>query len=367
MDNLSFENLSQLLNDLGIMTHPMSNEQKVCIEYPNINIENKLLDNENDILNQDENENDFSPEKSQNKSSHNDEYTLNLSKNKTYTINPIKLYNEFNKNIPYKIEEFKNSLKIFTSIFNCFNEDLFKWNLEDFNLYNDENKVEMLIINQENFTSIKSDDSIKELYKKHFSIHSYNEEGEMMELVPNTNSDEINEINNHHISKDDFEDDFDSSIKVTNIIDNNNKLTINENSNNTDNQNLYCYEKDRIFRNIYLLMNYFNLMNSFSIDEFSLDNILKNITLLNSHIINDYKILLLICFNIYIQINIYLNKVSVNNFLKINNNNNDNKSMNNYFPNIFYIDYQNKEIAKEDNELVKEEIILLNIIYVKIK
>ena len=43
VDNLSFENLSSFLNDLGIMTHPMSKEQKVCIEYPNIHLENKLF------------------------------------------------------------------------------------------------------------------------------------------------------------------------------------------------------------------------------------------------------------------------------------------------------------------------------------
>ena len=37
-NNLSFENLSSLLNDLSIITHPLSNKQKVCIEYPNIEI-----------------------------------------------------------------------------------------------------------------------------------------------------------------------------------------------------------------------------------------------------------------------------------------------------------------------------------------
>ena len=372
IDNLSFDNLSQLLNDLGIMTHPMSNEQKVCIEYPNINIENKLLNifetkKDNDNLSQDENE--LPSNKDQNKQSH-DEYTLNLTKNKTYTINPTKLYDEFNKDIPYSIEEFKNSLKIFTSIFNCFNEDLFKWNLEDFNLFNDDNKIQLLNINQESIINTKSKELINDLYQKHFSVNFDYDEMDVIDVYTNINSNEINP----KPSKDDFEDDFEASIRVPDNSEFKFDLNKNQNSNNINiNNNLYSYEKDKIFRNIYLLMNFFNLMNTFHLADFNLDNILKNITLLNSHIINNYKILLLITFNIFIQINLFLNKVTVNNFLKINTNssnntnknsqnNNDNKNYNSYFPNIFFLDYQNRKKAKEENELIKEQIILLNII-----
>ena len=133
-DNLSFENLSTLLNNLSIITHPMTNEQKVCIEYPNINIENKNID----ILSEEINNN--------NKTS-NDEYILNLSKSKKYEINPKKLYDEFDNKIPYSLEEFKNSLKIFISIFNSFNEDIFKWNLSDFNLFNNQNLIQCIKFN----------------------------------------------------------------------------------------------------------------------------------------------------------------------------------------------------------------------------
>ena len=72
---LSFEDLSSLLNDLSIMTHPMSKEQKVCIEYPNINIEN----NNSNIFHEEINNNDKSLD---------EEFILNISKDKKYTINP---------------------------------------------------------------------------------------------------------------------------------------------------------------------------------------------------------------------------------------------------------------------------------------
>ena len=195
IENLSFENLSLLFNDLGIMTHPMSNEQKVCIEYPNINLENKLMNvfesskKDNDTINFDENE--ISINKQKVKSDIN-EYTLNISKNNTYTINAKKLYNEF-KNIPYSIEEFRNSLKIFISIFNCFNEDLFKWNLEDFNLFNQDNKIQLLNFNKDKSNNINIEKDIEDLYKKHFSIKFDSDNAEIIDEIEKKNSNEINE------------------------------------------------------------------------------------------------------------------------------------------------------------------------------
>ena len=91
-------------------------------------------------------------------------------------------------------------------------------------------------------------------------------------------------------------------------------------------------------------MNIFNLMNTFYLNKFNLDNILKNINILNYHIINDYKCLLLILFYISIQINLFINKSQINNFLKIDNKlnknntntiNNENKYINNYITNFF--------------------------------
>jgi len=49
--NLNFDNLSQLLCDTGIVPHPLTNEQKVCIEYPNISSESKninIISNKNE-------------------------------------------------------------------------------------------------------------------------------------------------------------------------------------------------------------------------------------------------------------------------------------------------------------------------------
>ena len=116
-------------------------------------------------------------------------------------------------------------------------------------------------------------------------------------------------------------------------------------------------------------MNLFNLINKFKISEYNIDNIFKNIDKFNSYIINDYKILLLIFFHIAIQINLYIKKAKVDNFLNIkqnetpeNKNNSKEKIANNFYPNIFFYDYQDKEISKDENDLKTEKIILLNII-----
>ena len=337
-DKLSFENLSPFLNDLSIMTHPMSKEQKVCIEYSNINIENN-------------NTNIFGENYNNNVQSLNEEFIINISKNKKYTINPQKLFDEFNKNILYTFEEFKNSLKIFVSIFNNFNEDIFKWNLSDFNLFNDKNILQIFEINSNNNKNKSYSESfMDELYKKHFSVKY---DSEMTEVIEINLNDKENKLNN----LDDFDnDDF-------------GKMSIKKENKNLENSEVYCYEKDNIFRNIFFLMNLFNLMNKFNLNEYNLDNILKNFSEFNSYIINDFKIILLIFFNLFIQINLYIKKSSVDNFLGIkdseiidNKKNIKEKKLNNYFPNIFFIDYQEGEITKDENELKKEKIILFNIV-----
>ena len=350
-NNLSLENLSSLLNDLRIMTHSFTNEQKVCIESPNINIENNI----SNLLETKSNDNNEGEQTLSNKNLNN-EYTLIISKNKSYTIDPIKIYNEFNK-ISYSMEEFKNSLKIFISIYNCFNDDLFHWNLEDFNLFNQDNKIQILKFNKENIDNINLEECISQLYQKHLSVINC-EESEVYEIIANHNSNDLNSKK----SNDDQHDDFETSINFINKTESNDILMNKENN---------TYETDNIFRNIFFIMNIFNLMNTFYLNEFNLENILKNIDLFNYHIINDYKFLLLIFFYISIQINLFINKFQINNFLKIDNktnknnlNNNDNKYINNYIPNLFFIDYQYKE-EKEENELIKEIIIILNI-YLKL-
>ena len=334
-NNLSFENLSSLLNDLSIITHPLSNKQKVCIEYPNIKIENKNI-------------NIFSEEAINDDKFLNEEFSINISKNKKYFINPKNLFDEFNKNIPYSFEEFENSLKIFISIFNCFNEDIFKWNLSDFNLFNDKNVVQFIKINKENKNKINSVDFMNKLYQKHFSVKYDSEKTEIIELPINNNKDKNN--------IDDFEKGFSEKDSLDNI------------KTNKTNNNLFCYEKDNIFRNIFFLMSLFNLMNKFIIKEYNLDNILKNISKFNTYIINDYKILLLIYFHLSVQINLYIKRVKVETFLDIKSkesnskNNLKEKIVNNFYPNIFFLDYQGKEKANDESELKKEKIILFNII-----
>ena len=80
-------------------------------------------------------------------------------------------------------------------------------------------------------------------------------------------------------------------------------------------------EDEIILRNIYFLINLFNLMNYFALDDFILDNIMRNISLYNSYIINDAKILLLIHFNLWVLINLTLSKQKVDNFLGISSTN----------------------------------------------
>ena len=335
-NNLSFENLSSLLNDLSIMTHPMSKEQKVCIEYPNITLENKNI---NILL-----------QENKDTKTLNEEFTLNISKNDKYIINPKILFDEFTKDIPYTLEEFKNALRIFISIFNCFNEDIFKWNLSEFNLFNNNNIIQIIEINKEkkNKSKINSEAFMPELYQKHFSVKYDYQNNKMVEVFDNNNGKE-----DYHV--DDFEKDFSDRNSLRNK------------KNSMEIGDLYCYEKDNVFRNVFFLMNLFNLMNKFNIDELNIDNILRNINKFNSYIINDYKLLLLIFFHLAIQINLFIKKVSVYNFLDIktldNNeikNNTQEKIINNFFPNIYFLDYQGKEIEKDENELKKEKIILLN-------
>jgi hypothetical protein len=121
---------------------------------------------------------------------------------------------------------------------------------------------------------------------------------------------------------------------------------------------------------------------------------MRNISLFNSYIINDIKILILIYFNICIQINLTLSKQSIDNFLGISSPDNkipsstissvssainsisksisffsgendknitNNKSgINTYIPSLYFID---SLLLKENvNDLEKDKIILFNFI-----
>ena len=367
-NDLNFENLSILLNELGIASHQLTNEQKVCIEYPNISSESKNLDILEDNLKKLEIEGD-----KDNNKSNNNELTLNLSKNKTYTINVEKLFKKLKNECSYKQEIFTNSLKIFVSIFNNFNEDIFKWNLEDNNLFNSINKIQFFLIKDITNNNININEQLDILYKEHLEIdENTNFKNKNNEI--NQNDDFVDDFDDIHHSKNNNEDSFDNNI--------------------IENQN----EDDIIFRNIYFLTNIFNFMNNFYLNDSNIDNIMRNITLFNSYIINDFKILLFIYFNLCIQINLILSKQTVDNFLGISSNNknmatvssisstlgsitktinifsggndkSNNKKKNNnnntYIPSLFFIDYYflehtfSKDNSNEDN---KEKILLFNFV-----
>ena len=142
-------------------------------------------------------------------------------------------------------------------------------------------------------------------------------------------------------------------------------------------------------------MNIFNIMNYFSLDEFNINNILKNISLLNSYIINDIKILILIYFNLCIQINLVLSKQTIDNFLGISSdkqtktqsaissvssainsigksfninifgnddklNKNNKIGVNTYIPSLYFID--SLLLKENENDIEKDKIILFNFI-----
>ena len=351
---LNFENLSQLLNDTGIVSKPLSNEQKVCIEYPNISSESTNIN----IIN-DKNENLETENTKENKIKN--DFTIILSKEKNFTLDVNKLYNKFNKNFIYTEDIFSNSLKIFISIYNNFNEDLFKWNLEDINLFNTTNKIQFFLIKDILNNNINVSEELNNLYKIH--LDSYNNELNKKNKKEKINDDFDDFEENKNIEEDDFEE----NIEI-----------IREKEKNNE---------DIIYRNIYFLMNLFNLMNYFILKEYNINNLMRNITLFNSYIINDIKILLLIYFNLCIQINLTLSKQTVDNFLGIsspennissvsstliskslnfftNENDKINKNIksgiNTYIPSLYFID---SILLKEDNNNIeKDKIILFNFI-----
>ena len=349
--NLNFENLSQLLCDTGIVSHPLTNEQKVCIEYPNISSESKNI---NIISNK--NENTEAENTKENKTQN--DFTLILSKTKNFTIEVNKLYKKFKKNFEYSEEVFKNSVKIFVSIFNNFNEDIFKYNLEDPNLFNSTNKIQFFLIKDIMNNNINVSEELNKLYKEHLEFNN-KEQKESEEKERN----------------DDFdEDDFEENIEIIGAKENN--------------------EEEIVLRNIYFLMNIFNILNYFSLKDFSINNLMRNISLFNSYIINDIKILILIYFNLCIQINLTLSKQSIDNFLGISSPDNkipsstissvssainsisksisffsgendknikNNKSgINTYIPSLYFID--SLLLKENENDLEKDKIILFNFI-----
>ena len=185
------------------MTHPLTNEQKVCIEYPNIFSESKNLD----ILGDNSKKVETEIEGDKENKTKNNEMTLNISKNKNYTINIEKLYEKFKNKCSYTQEIFTNSLKIFVSIFNNFNEDIFKWNLEDNELFNSYNKIQFFLIKDTIKDELKIEEKLDNLYMEH---------------LENDKKDKINKNKNVEVTQnDDFVDDFDDSKTQPNRNENN--------------------------------------------------------------------------------------------------------------------------------------------------
>ena len=121
-ENLNFENFSNLLLQMKIITTNLSNEQKVCINYPKIDTEKKkdlelsLSDNDRDNL-------------------------KNEIKTKicSYKINFNELYDLFPERF-YERENFNTMIQVFILIFNNFNDDIFKFDLNN-EIYSFQNKI----------------------------------------------------------------------------------------------------------------------------------------------------------------------------------------------------------------------------------
>ena len=234
---LNLENLSQLLNDTGIISKPLSNEQKFCIEYPNISSESTNIN-----IIDDKNENLETENTKENKIKN--DFKIILSKEKNFTLDVNKLYNKFKKNFIYSEDIFSNSLKIFISIYNNFNEDLFKWNLEDINLFNTTNKIQFFLIKDILNNNINVTEELNNLYKIH--LDSYNNELNKKNKEEKINDDFDDFEENKNIEEDDFEE----NIEIIRGKEKN--------------------DEEIIYRNIYFLMNLFNLMNYFILKEYIL-------------------------------------------------------------------------------------------------
>jgi len=209
--DLNLENLSQALNDIGILSHPLTNEQKVCIEYPNISSESKDI---NILNNKDEN---IEAENTKENKIKND-FTLILSKTKNFTIDINKLYKKYKKNFSYNEEVFTKSIKIFVSIFNNFNEDIFKYNLEDFNLFNASNKIQFFLIKNVANNNINVEKELEKLYEEHLNKENEINNEEKKEEKINDDFDDFEERNTE-IRRD--EDDFEENIEIIGAKENN--------------------------------------------------------------------------------------------------------------------------------------------------
>ena len=152
-ENLNFENFSNLLLQMKIITTNLSNEQKVCINYPKIDTEKKkdlelsLSDNDRDNL-------------------------KNEIKTKicSYKINFNELYDLFPERF-YERENFNTMIQVFILIFNNFNDDIFKFDLNN-EIYSFQNKIQLIkFSDNENKKSYEIE--IKNLYEK---IENMNEE-----------------------------------------------------------------------------------------------------------------------------------------------------------------------------------------------
>ena len=109
------------------------------------------------------------------------DFTLILSEKKNFTIDVKKLYKKYPKNFVYSEEVFTNSIKIFVSIFNNFNNDIFKWDLEKNDLFNTSNKVQFFLTKNVLNNNINIINDIEKLYKEHLDLNEINNNEENKE------------------------------------------------------------------------------------------------------------------------------------------------------------------------------------------
>ena len=155
-EKLNFENFSNLLLETKIISSNLSNEQKMCINYPKIDTEAKKVDNLELTLSDEERE-----------------HSKNKIKTKIceYNIDINDLYNLFTDKI-YQKENFNTMIKVFISIFNNFNDLVFKFDLNKNEIFSFENKIQIIKLNDRN-SKISYESYIQNLYEK---LESMNEE-----------------------------------------------------------------------------------------------------------------------------------------------------------------------------------------------
>ncbi len=280
---LNFDNISNILKHIGLIEKPFTNAQKVCIEFPNIDSEIKKTDKLDTSMN---NTVDFSI-----KSKY---CNCDIDLSRLYTLYSTNSYNV--SNMKYSIEDFTLIVKIFVSIMNNFNDDFFKYDFGNEQMFSKKKKIK--ITNFKSGTVLKGNigEKIEVLYKQ----------------------------NDHSSTGFDFEED----------------------------------ENDIKMKNIVCLINYFTLFGSFWYTPLNFDTLMKNIDTFNMYCFGDIKIFVLVLFQLIILTDIVMKKLSVDKFLSASKKNRNDLPVNNVIPNFFYFNGDISKVTNEKEKFILIQLLI---------